>query len=199
MRVEELFTPLCEIKATMPQRAEVIGNAMVKVDVDKFDRMWKKSDPGGNFYISPGGTGAAIKGRYPRFIEFVKSSQSYEVPEVHVGSDGKIGFTNGRHRFSVLRDQGHKILPVAMNPEAVENAKKYGLISMTEQSVNEGVPNPKKLLQALKTFIELASTRDLHTAFAAMEEMGLNPLQIKQVHVAYEKFKGAREAKHAHQ
>lgn len=197
MQVKELFIPLYEVKATMTQRAEVIGDVMVDVDVDKFDRMWKKSDQHGDFYIGPGGSGAAIKGRYPRFVEFIKVNQSYEVPEVHVGPDGRIGFTNGRHRFSVLRDQGNKVLPMSMNPEAIENAKKFGLIR--ETVAVESVPDPKKLFRALKVFIDLASKRSVGAAVEEMYKLGLNPGQIESMHKAYGMFRKAREAKHAHQ
>jgi hypothetical protein len=36
--------------------------------------------------------------------------------------------TNGRHRFAFLRDHGVKAIPVAMQPDSIENARRHGYL-----------------------------------------------------------------------
>lgn len=53
--------------------------------------------------------------------------------------------------------------------------------------IKEGVPNPNKLLAALRTFIKYANARDLGGAVQAMVDMGLTQSQIEAVESAYNK------------
>lgn len=118
-------------KMVVPKRSKD-SMKLVLVDTDKFDKMWRESDP--DFYIGQGGVGG-IKNRYKNFIAFlmIEPEQREEnygpvmASEVSV-SNNKIIFTNGRHRFSVLRDVGVKKIPVAMNKNSIDNAKKIGIV-----------------------------------------------------------------------
>ena len=185
MRIDEIFTPIYEMKATMPRRSIAAGEVMVDVDVEKFDRMWKHWEP--SYYVGPGGTGAAIKGRYGRFSDWAKKSPTYEVPEVSVLPNGNLGFTNGRHRYAYLRDNGARVMPMAMSRKSVKNAHKHGLL-VKRQPIEEGVPDPKKLVAALRRYVELVSTQGNKAARLAIQDMGLTPQQIMQVQSAYRKI-----------
>lgn len=125
------------ITVTKPDRAA--GDVLVNVNTKEFDRAWANDH---DFYIGKGGKGG-IKGRYEKFGNFVLGgemdigdgikipmdpAESIESSEVYVTGDGRIQFTNGRHRFAWLRDHGAKKIPVAMNKESYENAKRHALV-----------------------------------------------------------------------
>ena len=125
------------IRVTAPSRS--VGQSMVDVSVRSFDSRFKKDR---SMYVGVSGSGGIGK-RYENFGIFVQGgdldigdgivipqdkASSIEVPEVSVGSDGSVSFTNGRHRWAWLRDQGAKVIPVMMSDESVVNAKKWGYI-----------------------------------------------------------------------
>ena len=106
--------------------SEASGDKIVMVDPRAFDPEFAKQR---EFYVPPGGEGAgAIGGRYQRFKEFLATHKSFQASEVGVLANGQVGFTNGRHRYAVLRDMGVAAIPVAMDPESVRNARKHGLL-----------------------------------------------------------------------
>ena len=73
------------------------------------------------------------------FLSSTTDSQIYsiEAPEVTVQDNGRVGFTNGRHRYAWLRDQGITSIPMAMTPESVANAKRYGYLSAVKKAWDE--------------------------------------------------------------
>jgi len=97
---------------------------MVMINVPAFDRGFAR-DRG--FYIGPGGSGDAIAGRYQRFLEFLEKNDSMEASAVSVGEDGKVAFSNGRHRYAVLRDLGVTVMPVVVL-DGLENAERFGYL-----------------------------------------------------------------------
>ena len=88
----------------------------VVVDVAKVDADLAK-DPA--YYVGPGGTGAAIGGRYEAFLAYLakarESGKPIEQSRVTLGTDGTISIPDGRHRFAVLRDLGATTLPVTVH------------------------------------------------------------------------------------
>lgn len=96
----------------------------VLMDVDKLDQAWKKS---GQAYVSKGGEGG-ISGRYELFAKFWTDGNTIIAPLINVSKNGKVEFNNGRHRFAYLRDQGVKQIPVSIDADDLETAKKKGLI-----------------------------------------------------------------------
>lgn len=126
----------------IPSRAEAAGDKLVPVDIGAFDPAFQK-DKG--FYVGPQGEGA-IPGRREGFQEFLKTGQPIEAPEVHVDDQGDVAFINGRHRYSVLRDQGEKSIPMAMSPESEANARKFGLIH-GEDSQSGAVESPTATIE----------------------------------------------------
>lgn len=105
----------------------------VMLDVAKVEQGWRK-DRG--FHIGAGGTGDAIRGRYERFGEFLKSGTPIEMPEIGATHGGRVVFTNGRHRFAVLRDQGVHELPFMVSrEEAPTILQQFGAQSQVHESL----------------------------------------------------------------
>jgi hypothetical protein len=112
------------------------GYKVVVVGVNKFDGEWSK-DTG--MYLPPGGRGEnyiAIQGlkdkpadynRYDRVGEeapkFKEKGMPFEMPTVGLRF-GTPSFTDGRHRFAYLRDQGVKFLPISVHKENYREIKK---------------------------------------------------------------------------
>jgi hypothetical protein len=95
-----------------PDRAKRSREKVVVVDTQKLDHGWKKDD----CWISPSGEGS-IRGRTERFHQWRKDNPGtpIECPEVSVDTEtGRVGFTNGRHRFSAMRDSGVKSVAVSV-------------------------------------------------------------------------------------
>ena len=67
-----------------------------------------------------------ISNRYKKFEEFLKNANNIEASEVSVSEDGRVGFTNGRHRYAYLRDNGIEAIPVAMSRKSIKNSEKFG-------------------------------------------------------------------------
>lgn len=121
-----------EITVVKPKRAR--KDTLVPLDVEKFDQRFRGDT---SFYLSEGGGPNAISNRYAQFGKFIAENDSIESPEVYIGDDGRVGFTNGRHRYAWLRDHGIKTIPVAMDEESVRNAKKHGYLSAQKYDPNE--------------------------------------------------------------
>lgn len=96
----------------------------VLVDVEKVDAAWKKGD---QQHISPGGKGG-VSGRYERFGEFWDDGNVVIAPLLNVRKNGTVEFNNGRHRFAYLRDHGFKQIPVSMDEEDLQRARKFGFV-----------------------------------------------------------------------
>lgn len=124
------YTELYEAEA---QTYEVDGYTWVKpysnrddvvmIDVQKLDASFAQDT---EFYVGQNGS-QGINGRYARFGEWVKRELPINMPEVSLGPYGHVAFTNGRHRFAWMRDNGVTTLPVAVPPnEADEIKKRFG-------------------------------------------------------------------------
>ena len=101
------------------------GDQLVEVNTKPFEERFKQDE---SMYVGPKGTANAIKGRYPRFVEFSKTAPSIEAPNVAVNENGQVVFGNGRHRYAYMRDQGLSKIPMSMDAESIANAKKFGYI-----------------------------------------------------------------------
>lgn len=115
----------------------------VMVDVEKLDKAWS----GGKEWV---GEGAEIAGRRAKFKEWMENNPDKPIQTTQIGgieqrlvydADGKPVrlpngtyqtvqvpvFSDGRHRFSVLRDEGMKEVPVSVPEEiADEFARLFG-------------------------------------------------------------------------
>jgi hypothetical protein len=129
MRLTELFENLDnaletasppKIQWKMPRNSPEYTS--VWIDVAKLDHSWK-NDKG--FYITSGGGGDAIKGRYQRFGDWLQQGLPVEMPEVSINERyQRIQFGNGRHRFRWLVDHGVTRLPVCVPKEQAQEIKK---------------------------------------------------------------------------
>jgi len=89
-----------------------LDDILLLVDVKEFDKAWKKS----GFYIGEYGKGG-IGNRYDNFLVWLENNPDTPIIAPEVGFNEKnnnVGFTNGRHRFAVLRDLGATYLPVSI-------------------------------------------------------------------------------------
>lgn len=91
--------------------ARAAGDVTVVVSVRKLNAAWAR-DTG--FYISPGGGGAEIAGRRAGFQSFLATGRPIEQSRVELTRNGTAQFTDGRHRFSLLRDQGLERVPISV-------------------------------------------------------------------------------------
>lgn len=102
---------------------------IVEIDTKKFNKLYKKH--GGYSYI---GDKSHIDKpeRTERFKEYLKTGKDINSSIVFV-HDRKtypeITFHDGRHRYAYYRDMGMKTIPVAMDKESIEVAKKYNLLA----------------------------------------------------------------------
>jgi hypothetical protein len=105
------------ISYVKPSRAK--NQALIIADIDKIDKLWKKQ-PVRGLYIGPNDPGD--RGKRQGFVEFLQTtSEPIEAPEISV-TDDYVGFTNGRHRFSVIRDMGKKQIAVCVSKSEYKKA-----------------------------------------------------------------------------
>lgn len=105
---------------TVSRQDEAGGYKIEFVNIEAFDRAWKNTDA--DAYIAEDGKGNAIKDRYSKFQDYFSRNHSIEVSSVSVHEDGAIVFSNGRHRYSAMRDRREGNVPVAMDRESRKNA-----------------------------------------------------------------------------
>lgn len=117
--------------------------ATVLVDVTKIDTAWRDTDP--KFYIPPGGGGAEIPGRRDRFTEFLTKGRPVEASKVYVGKAGDVSFEDGRHRFSVLRDSGAKLVAVTVPRSSAERVKRMYGVGKTKSNPTTNTPSPPEV------------------------------------------------------
>lgn len=117
------------LPVTLGRQDERAGFTLAPVNVAAFDAGFQSADDGfREFYVGPGGTGAAIGDRYQRFGEFAATAESIEAPTVSVDANGRVSFGNGRHRWAYMRDSGAQSIPVAMDAESLQNAISAGYV-----------------------------------------------------------------------
>jgi hypothetical protein len=95
------------------------------ISVSKLDAAWRRDR--GNYLATGGGEVDGIHFRYKRFGIWLYHAQ-VKIWMPHIGADGRcVSFTDGRHRFTWLRDRGVVALPVSVAPcEFFSMARRYG-------------------------------------------------------------------------
>lgn len=101
--------------------------ATVVVDVAKADAAFAADEN----HVGPGGSGAAIGGRYEGFQKFLADSREtgrkIEQPRAGLTVDGELTILDGRHRWAVFRDEGQTLLPISVpKSDAAKIRKEYG-------------------------------------------------------------------------
>jgi SPP1 gp7 family putative phage head morphogenesis protein len=84
------------------------------LDPKKIDQEWSLD---GNYYIPPGGGGGEIEGRRDRVREYIDKGKPLQASRAVLGDDGRMVFEDGRHRFSVLRDDGYDRVAITVPRE----------------------------------------------------------------------------------
>jgi hypothetical protein len=133
-QIRDDFLKLYPEEPTIPPLSQFIRRPedrkcckLVNIDVEKFDKLFQNNT---DQYIGKGGTDNFINGRYKGFQDFLRTKEPIQASTVGISElYNQAQFTNGRHRYSVLRDMGMKIMPVAMYFESIPVAKKLGLIT----------------------------------------------------------------------
>lgn len=96
---------------------------LVSVDVAKIDFAWRH--PNSN-YIGSDGLGASMEK-----IEFWKRwlqenpGGLMEAPTVHVSERNRVSFYDGRHRFAVLRDGGHRVIKLSVDRNQASRLRRH--------------------------------------------------------------------------
>lgn len=94
---------------------------LVLVDPAAFDKAWSKDR---SLYIPPGGGGAEIEGRRSGVLTFLATGAALEASFVELTEDGTPGFTDGRHRYSVLRDEGADAIALTVPAEQADEFRR---------------------------------------------------------------------------
>jgi hypothetical protein len=125
MRWNEIISETLTLKWKEPRQAQhaIVSGAevVVNVDVSKINSSWSKDS---DHFISGPDSRNAIGRRYDNFGQWLNKGEAIEMSEVGLDYRGEIYFTNGRHRFAYLRDQGVKNVPVVVPVEQAEEIKK---------------------------------------------------------------------------
>ncbi len=88
---------------------------VVWVNISKLDAAWQLD---GVYYVPAGAPKS--RHRYDKFAGWIATRPSkVMMPMVTALEDGRVSFTDGRHRFAWFRDHGAKFMPVGTGPCAV--------------------------------------------------------------------------------
>lgn len=90
----------------------------------KFEQRFSENE---SFYVGGNGAGG-IGSRYDRFGEWLTEAEFLTIPDVSISKSGTIMFGNGRHRYAWMRDHGVSRIPVAMDAESLERARKLDFV-----------------------------------------------------------------------
>lgn len=86
---------------------------MYSIPISAIEEGWKRDK---DFYFGAGEED--VYGRRARFREWRKKNIPIEAPEIYIDSKGIVYFTNGRHRFAELRDEGKTHIAVAVSKDS---------------------------------------------------------------------------------
>jgi hypothetical protein len=90
---------------------------VVWLNVEKIDASFRKDR---DFYLDGPDSKNAIGDRYARFAQWLERGIAVNPPEVHISAWGSIGFSNGRHRFAWMRNNGVTEMPFVVPKEQAE-------------------------------------------------------------------------------
>jgi len=94
---------------------------VVEVNIAKFDASWQNNP----FYIAPEEAGNPKK--YEVWEQRYSEGFHGEMPSAMIGDDNVVGFLDGRHRYSVSRNNGDTTIPMIVPKEQAD--KFYKLFS----------------------------------------------------------------------
>ena len=101
--------------------SEIKADAVVWVDVVALDRAWRLSDQ----YLEPGGDNGQSD-RYAGVERWFAANRHCDLI-CATFDESAVVFTDGRHRFAWLRDQGVEALPLQVPPrQATRFVRRFG-------------------------------------------------------------------------
>jgi hypothetical protein len=113
-----------DLPITMDPWDKRAGRQIVHVNPKAFDKAFSKSSWQ---YVGPKGEGG-IEGRYQKFADFAKDAPSVHASNADVNKEGGITFGDGRHRYAYLRDQGVQSIPISMDKQSIQHARRHGYL-----------------------------------------------------------------------
>jgi hypothetical protein len=134
-----------DLPITMDVYDKRAGNKIVHVNPETFDKAFQKSSWQ---YVGPEGEGG-IKDRYKKFGDYVKTAKSATASNANVNKEGVITFGDGRHRYAYMRDQGLNKIPMSMDKQSIEHARRHGYL---HEAKGGAVKEPKNTVKAYKLF-----------------------------------------------
>jgi len=94
---------------------------IVMVDPRKLDAAWSADA----MYLPPGGIGATgIPGRREAFTSFLATGKAVQASRVSLDDSGVPAFTDGRHRFAVLRDTGANLVGIMVPKDQADDVRR---------------------------------------------------------------------------
>ena len=84
----------------------------VWIDIDKFDRLWWLSD---EYIAKPGNASDNQPEKYAKAGRRFLAGEPMWMPEVGLDADGVLGFSDGRHRYLWMRENGALAMLVAVS------------------------------------------------------------------------------------
>lgn len=113
-----------EIPVTMHKVEAKEGNQLVDVNTDIFDNAFKQTEWQ---YIGKNAEGGKVE-RLSGIQKFLETGKPMNASNVTVKDNGTIVFGDGRHRYAYLRDMGLGKIPMSMDAESLQNARRFGYI-----------------------------------------------------------------------
>ena len=115
-------------RTVLSKDAQSRNLSIVMADTTKLDMELRKNR---HSYVGHNGKNG-IDTRYHEFINYLKTNQDIEVPEIYLKKrdDGEIitQVNDGRHRIAVFRDMRFKKTPVAIDKKSFILAQEIGLL-----------------------------------------------------------------------
>lgn len=110
------------------------GFTLIEVEVSRLDQLWRESGEG---YINSDGTGAT-EGRLEGFAAWLSANPSKPInaPWVYINGRGSVSFSDGRHRFALLRERGYHSIKIAVRKNEV--ARMWNLLKSDKNQVATG-------------------------------------------------------------
>lgn len=106
-------------------------DAALWLDVAKVDAAWRRTDQ----YIVPGGANGQDQ-RYAKAGAWFAKYPFSNMLVINLKSNGRITFTDGRHRFSWLRDHGAKAVQFQVSPADADELTALLGADTTETVIN---------------------------------------------------------------
>jgi hypothetical protein len=135
----------------------------IMVDPARLDIDWQKD---ADYHLAPGQEG--VKGRRQAVEAYLATGKPVQASRVVLGADGVPSFTDGRHRFAVLRDKGVKAVALTV-PKA----------QVREFQTRYGVAAPKLAARAAKPVAKPGPGKEAGLALTAAAPD--NPLLLAMV------------------